>query len=67
MPPYTHHRARVAALRRYRAPHDSEVVSERQLLAEEKLVNAVERALAKAPPLSDEVRSRIIGLLGGAE
>jgi hypothetical protein len=58
-----HHRARVAVLARYRDPDDPELVTERQRLAEAKLIAAVERALAAAPLLTPEVRTRIVGLL----
>jgi hypothetical protein len=61
----THHRARAAALGRYRAPDDPELLSAREKLAEETLIAAVKRALAAAPPLSPEIRARIVSLLSG--
>ncbi|WP_208862488.1 hypothetical protein [Mycolicibacterium conceptionense] len=57
------HRARVAALTRSRTPDDPALLDARAKMREEALVNAIERALAKAPPLTHEVRSRIVGLL----
>lgn len=53
----------VAALSRHRAPDDPDLVAARAKLREERLVAAIEKALAKAPPLTPEVRSRIVGLL----
>jgi hypothetical protein len=32
-------------------------------MAEESLVDAIKKAIAKAPPLTPEVRERILGLL----
>jgi hypothetical protein len=59
-------RARVAALSRHH-PDDSPVMLEaRASLGEETLVRAVEKALAAAPPLTDAVRQRIVGLLAVA-
>jgi hypothetical protein len=62
-----HHRARAAILSRYRDPDDRELSSARQKLAEETLVAAVRRALDAAPPLTPEVRTRIVGLLTPAD
>jgi hypothetical protein len=73
MPPSTtaqtrHYRARLANMSRYRDHNDPEIADVRRRLAEETLVAAVERAVSEAPPLTPEVRTRIIGLLvGGAE
>lgn len=56
-------RATVGALVRHRAPDDPELAAARVQMAEEKFLNAVERALASAPPIRPEVRDRVIGLL----
>jgi hypothetical protein len=37
--------------------------SARALMAEESLVDAISKALAKAPPLTPAMRERILGLL----
>jgi hypothetical protein len=65
MPPSSlaHHRARAAVLTRYRSDDHPELLDARQKYGEERLLDAVERALAAAPPLTDEVRQRIVGLL----
>ena len=69
---WTHHRARVAALSRDRAPDDPELVAARQALAEarqdpalraERLALAICKAVDAAPPLSDEQRTRLAALL----
>lgn len=56
-------RGRYASLTRDRAPDDLELVAARQQMQEAALLRAIEKALAKAPPLSDDLRARIIGLL----
>jgi hypothetical protein len=56
-------RARYGALVRSRRPGDPELVAARALMAEESLVDAIAKALAKAPPLTPAVRERILGLL----
>lgn len=56
-------RARVAVLSRYHPYDYPELVAARQRMNEEVLVNAVTKALAKAPPLRPEVRDRIVALL----
>ncbi len=56
-------RGRYASLTRDRAPDDPELVAARREMQEAALMNAVEKALAKAPPMTDELRARIIGLL----
>ena len=58
--------AHVAALARHRAPDDPDLLTARGVLREEALVRAVEKALTKAPPLTDAVRQRIVGLLSSA-
>lgn len=57
-------RARVAILTRHRPAGHPELICARQRMAEERLIVAVERALEAAPPLSSEVRDRLINLLG---
>jgi hypothetical protein len=39
------------------------LLAAQRIMHEERLVVVIERALAKAPPLTDELRGRIIGLL----
>ncbi|MGO4445065.1 hypothetical protein AB4Z42_17070 [Mycobacterium sp. 2YAF39] len=59
-------RARVGALTRFRDAADPELALARTQMGEEKFIAAVERALAKAPPITPGVRQRIIGLLSVA-
>jgi hypothetical protein len=56
-------RGRYASLTRDRAPDDPELVAAKRTMQEIALVNAIERALTKAPPMTDELHQRIIGLL----
>ena len=56
-------RARVASLTRSREPDDPELIDARRNLRAARLTDAVEAALAEAPPLSDEQRERIAALL----
>lgn len=59
-------RARIAALSRHH-PDDSPVMLEaRAKLGEDMLIRSVEQALAKAPPLTPEMRQRIVSLLAVA-
>ncbi len=71
---WTHHRARVAALSRDRAPDDPELVAAREALADarrrastvlraERLAKAINKTVAEAPPLTDEQRARLAALL----
>lgn len=62
-PVVAHHRARVGALSRDRAPDDPEFVGARRDLAEANIAAYIERVLAEAPPLSDEQRTRLAELL----
>lgn len=64
----SHHRARVASLSRDRAPNDPEITAAKRDLRAELLAEHVARIIAQAPPLTDEQRDRIAGLLraGGA-
>lgn len=57
------YRARYAALTRSRAGDDPELVDAQRLMQEERLVKAIEDALDKAPPMTSQVRQRIVGLL----
>jgi hypothetical protein len=60
---YPTHRARVAVLTRYRDADDPELATARVQMHEERFVAAVERALASAPPITPQVRDRVIALL----
>ena len=46
-----------------RAPDDPELVDTKHAMQAEALVAAVEKAMRKAPPMTDDLRQRIIGLL----
>ncbi len=70
----THHRARVAALSRDRAPDDPELVAARQALADarraeaadlraQRLAKAIRETVNAAPPLSIEQRRELASLL----
>ena len=69
MPKWTHHRARVAALSRDRAPNDPELLAARRDLAEarrvEQLEDHVKRVADHAPLLTSEQRDRLALLLRG--
>ena len=56
-------RARYGALKRSRKPDDPELLASRAIMDEESLFDAVSKALKKAPPLTPQVRERILGLL----
>jgi hypothetical protein len=56
-------RGRYASLTRDRPADDPELVAARQQMQEIALVNAIEKALTKAPAMTDAIRARIIGLL----
>jgi hypothetical protein len=60
---YMQARGRYASLTRDREPGDPELIAAKHTMQEEALVIAVEKALAKAPPMTAELRARIIGLL----
>ena len=60
---YMQARGRYASLTRDREPNDPELVAAKHTMQEEALVIAITRALAKAPPMTDTIRARIIGLL----
>ena len=61
------HRARLASLSRSRPPDDPELVETRLCMQEEVLVNAITRALQKAPPMTPQLRERIIALLPSSQ
>lgn len=60
-------RARVAVLTRYRNPTDPVLLAARRRMHEEVLVDAIAKALTKAPPLTPTVCDRIISLVAASE
>ena len=56
-------RGRVASLSRSRTPDDPELLAARRELAADGIAAYVERAVAKAPPLTNEQRERIAALI----
>ena len=77
MPQWTHHRARVAALSRDRAPDDPELLAARQALTEaraaerqeleaQRIARHIKKLVDAAPPLSAEQRDRLVLILRGA-
>ena len=60
---YRQARGRYASLTRDRAPNDPELLAAKRTMQEIALVNAIDKALAKAPAMTDELRARIIGRL----
>lgn len=56
-------RARTAALTKHRPLDDPELVAARLELQQQVLLDAVAKALAKAPPMTAETRARIVALL----
>jgi hypothetical protein len=60
---YMQARGRYASLTRDREPNDPELIAAKRTMQEIALVNAIEKALAKAPPMTDGLRARIIALL----
>lgn len=59
-------RAKVAALSRSRKPSDPEVIAARQDLAAANIAAAIDRALATAPPLTDEQAEALAARLRGS-
>ncbi|MCX5044656.1 hypothetical protein OG921_15925 [Aldersonia sp. NBC_00410] len=57
------YRGVVGSLTRSRPVDDPELAQARADMAEETLVDAVARALKKAPPLAPQARERVIALL----
>ena len=64
-PAVAHERARIASLSRSRTVDDPELVEARRNLRAASLEAHVKRILSEAPPLSDEQRRRLAGLLTG--
>lgn len=58
-------RGRLNALRRYRTDDDPDVLDAARDLRAARLEDAITRAVESAPPLTDEQRRRLAGLLGG--
>ena len=69
-PAAAQHRARIAALARTKPADDPELVEEKKAFWTQRIEDYVRDTLEKAPPLSDEQRSRLAELLrpvrGGA-
>lgn len=63
MPDISYERGRVGALSRSRQPNDPELIAARRNLKALKLEEHIRRVIAEAPPLTDEQRQRIAGLL----
>ncbi|MGY4650480.1 hypothetical protein [Mycobacterium sp. URHB0021] len=59
-------RSRFGILKRHYGEDHPKTLSAKEALDDERLMTAVQRALAAAPPLTDEVRQRILGMLMGA-
>lgn len=58
-------RARVAALTRFRAADDPELIEARAALTEVALLAAIERVIARVPAMRPETRDRLVDLLIG--
>lgn len=69
METWTHQRARVAALARYRPPDDPDLLDAKRDLRESRLAEHIAHSVAEVPPLTDTQRSRLAVLLlgGGAD
>jgi len=66
--PWTHYRARIAALSRDRSPDDPEIEAARRDLRAARIEQELQKAVAGWPPLTDEQIDRLAGLLrGGAK
>lgn len=63
MSTWTSERAKLASLSRSRKPDDPDLTEARRNLRALRLEEHVREILAKAPPLTDEQRDRIAGLL----
>jgi hypothetical protein len=64
---WQHYRAKVSGLSRDRAPDDPELVEARRSLRAVRLRDHVAKALAAAPPLSEQQRTSIARLLTGGD
>lgn len=62
---WTTERARVASLTRSRKPDDPDLIEARRNLRALRLVEHVQKALADAPPLTNEQRETVARLLIG--
>jgi hypothetical protein len=60
-------RARYASLTRSRPSDDPELIETRLLMQEEALLRAISKALAKAPPMTDQLRARVFALLPSSQ
>ena len=60
-------RARYAALTRSRPADDPALLESRQLMREQAVIDAIERGLKQASPLSPKARQRVIALLSSPE
>lgn len=60
-----HNRARVASLTRSRTPDDPELIAAKTALKTANIAEFIERALAAAPPLTDDQRRTLANLLQG--
>ena len=60
-------RARYASLTRSRPADDPELVASRQRMLEQGLIDAIDRALQKAAPITGKVHERIVALLSSRE
>ena len=65
--PVAHERARIASLTRSRRPDDPDLIEARRNLRAIRIEEYVRRTLADAPPLTDQQRARIAGLLAPAD
>lgn len=63
MSTWTHYRAQVATLSRSRTADDPDLIEARRNLRAARLEAHIEKALADAPPLSDQQIERIARLL----
>lgn len=63
--PWTHYRARIAALSRERSSNDPELVEARRNLRAARLAEHIEKVVAQAPPITDAQRDRLAVLLYG--
>ena len=64
---WTAERARVASLSRSRDPQDPDLIEARRNLRCLRLEDHIRKVIAEAPPLSDDQRSRLAGLLRDAQ
>lgn len=63
MSTWTHYRAQVSSLSRSRAADDPDLIEARRNLRAARLEAHIEKALADAPPLTDQQLERIARLL----